>query len=137
MLSSVYLLMVGKLSIRLISKIADVPHRVLFPIVLVLCIFGAYAINNTIFDIGVMFLMGLLGFIMLKLKIPPAPFLIAFILGPLFEDNFRQALLISKGDYAIFFSSGICVFFWCLTAISIALLTWQQLRRKPAGGAGQ
>ncbi|MEM7259633.1 MAG: tripartite tricarboxylate transporter permease [Pseudomonadota bacterium] len=130
MLSSLYLLMVGKLSIRLISKVADVPHRILFPIVLVLCIFGAYAINNTIFDVGVMFLMGALGFVMLKLKIPPAPFLIAFILGPLFEDNFRQALLISKGDYSIFFSSGICLFFWGLTLLSISILTWQQLRRR-------
>ena len=133
MLSSMYLLVVGKISIRLISKIADVPHRILFPIVLVLCIYGAYAINNTIYDVGVMFLMGGLGFIMLKLKIPAAPFLIAFILGPLFEDNFRQALLISKGSYAIFFSSGICLFFWTLTIISIAVLTWQQIKRRNPG----
>lgn len=130
MLSSLYLLMVGKLSIRLISKIADVPHRILFPIVLVLCVYGAYAINNTIFDVGVMFLMGALGFVMLRLKIPAAPFLIAFILGPLFEDNFRQALLISKGDYAIFFSSGICLFFWGLTILSICVLAWQQFKRR-------
>ena len=92
MLSSFYLLIVGKLSIRAISRIADVPRQRLYPIVLVLCVFGAYAVNNTIFDIGVMFLMGALGYIMLKLSIPAAPFLIAFILGPLLEDNFRQSL---------------------------------------------
>jgi len=128
MLSSFYLLIVGKLSIRAISRIADIPRERLFPIVLVLCVFGAYAVNNTIFDIGVMFLMGVLGFIMLKLSIPAAPFLIAFILGPLLEDNFRQSLLISKGSYAIFFSSGICWFFWLLTLLSIAFLIWQQIK---------
>ena len=133
MLSSAYLLIVGKLSIRTISRIADIPHRVLFPVVLILCVFGAYAINNTIYDVGVMFVMGMLGFLMLKLSIPAAPFLIAFILGPLFEDNFRQALLLSKGSYGIFFSSAICWFFWCLTAFSIIYLMWQHLRNKQPG----
>jgi len=125
MLSSFYLLIVGKLSIRLISKIADIPRERLFPIVLVLCVYGAYAVNNTIFDVGIMFLMGAVGFIMLKLAIPAAPFLIAFILGPLLEDNFRQSLLISKGDYGVFFSSGICLFFWGITVLSVGFLIWQ------------
>jgi putative tricarboxylic transport membrane protein len=125
MLSSLYLLVVGKASIRLISRIADIPHRVLFPIVLVLCVFGAYAVNNTIFDVAVMFLMGFVGFVMLKLKIPAAPFLIAFILGPLLEDNFRQSLLLSKGDWSIFFSSGICWFFWALTMLVVAATVWR------------
>jgi len=130
MLSSFYLLVVGKLSIKAISRIADVPRQRLFPIVLVLCVFGTYAVNNTIFDVGVMFLMGALGFAMLKLAIPAAPFLIAFILGPLLEDNFRQSLLISKGDYGVFFSTGICWFFWALTLLSIVFLTWQHMRSK-------
>jgi putative tricarboxylic transport membrane protein len=103
MLSSFYLFAIGKFSIRLISRIADIPHRILFPIVLTLCVFGAYAVNNTVFDIGVMFVMGLFGFMMLKLKIPAAPFLIAFILGPMLEDNFRQSLLMSRGSWTIFF----------------------------------
>ena len=97
--------MVGKTFIRLISRIADIPHRILFPVVLVLCVFGAYAVNNTIFDVTVMFVMGLLGFSMLKLQIPAAPFLIAFILGPMLEDNFRQSLLMSRGSWTIFFSA--------------------------------
>jgi len=128
MLSSFYLLLVGKLSIKMIARIADIPKQRLFPIVLVLCVFGAYAVNNTIFDVGVMFLMGALGFAMLKLSIPVAPFLIAFILGPLLEDNFRQSLLLSKGSYSIFFSSGICWFFWGLTLLAVSILLWQQIR---------
>jgi len=122
MLSSFYLFAIGKFSIRLISRIADIPHRILFPIVLTLCVFGAYAVNNTVFDIGVMFVMGLFGFMMLKLKIPAAPFLIAFILGPMLEDNFRQSLLMSRGSWSIFFSSPICWFFWLLIVVFVFVL---------------
>lgn len=127
MLSSFYLLIVGKASIRVISKIADIPQRVLFPIVLILCVFGAYAVNNSTYDVGVMLVMGLVGYAMLKMSIPAAPFLIAFILGPLLEDNFRQSLTISRGDYSIFFSSTICWVFWGLTALTIGLLIWQRV----------
>jgi len=128
MLSSIYLLLVGKLSIRLISRIADIPHRVLFPVVLVLCVYGAYAVNNTIYDVGVMFIMGGIGFCMLKLGVPAAPFLIAFILGPLLEDNFRQSLLLSRGDWTIFFSSPICWLFWAFTALVLTLTLWRAAR---------
>ncbi len=132
MLSSFYLLIVGKLSIKAISRIADIPRERLFPIVLVLCVFGAYAVNNTVFDVGIMFIMGAVGFVMLKLGIPAAPFLIAFILGPLLEDNFRQSLLISKGSYGVFVSSGICLFFWALTIFSVGFLIWQHTKTKRA-----
>ena len=131
MLSSMYLLVVGKFSIRLISKIADVPHRILFPIVFVLCVFGAYAVNNSTFDVMVMMIMGLVGFAMLKLEIPAAPFLIAFILGPMLEDNFRQSLLISKGSLGIFFSSTICWVFWTLTTLVIGMTIWSAIKGKP------
>ena len=129
MLSSIYLLIVGKISIRLISRIADIPHRLLFPVVLVLCVFGAYAVNNTIFDVIVMFIMGGVGFAMLRLNIPAAPFLIAFILGPLLEDNFRQSLLLSRGDWSIFFSSAICWVFWGLTVLVVGFTVWSNVRR--------
>ncbi|MFT5511169.1 MAG: putative tricarboxylic transport membrane protein [Hyphomicrobiaceae bacterium] len=126
MLSSIYLFIVGKLSIRMIAKIADIPQRMLFPVVLILCVFGAYAINNTVFDILVMFVMGIVGFGMLRLGIPAAPFLIAFILGPLLEDNFRQSLLLGRGSWSIFFQSGICIFFWLLTVLTVVFLFYQR-----------
>jgi len=117
---------VGKFSIRTVSRIADVPQRILFPIVLTLCVFGTYVINNTVLDVLVMFTMGVVGFGMLRLGIPAAPFLIAFILGPLLEDNFRQALLLGQGDWRIFFRTGICWFFWGLTALTVVLLVYQR-----------
>jgi putative tricarboxylic transport membrane protein len=128
MLSSIYLFIVGKFSIRAISRIADLPNCLLYPVVLVLCVFGAYAVNNNIFDILVMVIMGILGFAMLRLGIPAAPFLIAYILGPLLEDSFRQALLLSDGDYGIFFKNAICLTFWALTVISTGFMVRSRIQ---------
>ena len=132
MLSSIYLFVIGKLSIRYISKIADVPNQILYPIVLVLCAYGAYAVNNNLFDVLVMLVMGLIGFTMLRLDIPTAPFLIAFVLGPLLEDNFRQSLLLSEGQVDIFLRSPICMVFWALTLLTLGMLI-RSYFKKPAG----
>ncbi|MEM6665874.1 MAG: tripartite tricarboxylate transporter permease [Pseudomonadota bacterium] len=117
--SSFFLLIVGSLAIRGFRFVADIPRGVLFPSVLILCIYGVYAVNNNIFDVGVMFAMGLVGFVMLRYEIPAAPFLIAFILGPLLEDNFRQAMLMSGSSPAILFRGPITWFFWAVTAITV------------------
>ena len=117
--SSVFLFFIGSVAIRGFKYVADIPRGVLFPAVLVLCIFGVFAVNNSIFDVGVMFAMGWVGYFMLRYKIPAAPFLIAFILGPLLEDNFRQAMLMSGSSPAILFRTDHLVLFWTLTAISV------------------
>ena len=110
--------------------IADIPQRILFPVVLILCVYGAYAVNNSIFDVTVMFAMGAIGFLMRSLAIPAAPFLIAFILGPLLEDNFRQSLLLSRGDFMVFFKSPICLMFWALTVVAVGFTVWNNLRNQ-------
>ena len=122
MLSSVFLFVIGKFSIRTISRVAEVPNRLLYPIVLIFCMFGTFAINNSVFDILVMLLMGVLGYFMMVFNFPAPPFLIAFILGPLLEDNFRQSMILSEGSLDILVRSGICWFFWGLTFASIIFL---------------
>jgi putative tricarboxylic transport membrane protein len=134
MLSSAYLFIIGKVSIRYISKISDVPNKLLYPIILVLCAYGAYAVNNNLFDVLVMMVIGLLGFAMLRLDIPAAPFLIAFVLGPLLEDNFRQSLLLSEGDPLIFVRSPICIVFWILTVITVVLLLRSHMKARQKSG---
>src|SRR6056300_863653 len=101
--------------------------------VLLLCVYGCYAINNTLFDVGVMFVMGWLGFFMYRASIPAPPFLIAFILGPLFEDNFRQAMLMSNGDLTILFRSPITWFFWAATLLTIVAISRKvrEFEKKP------
>ena len=117
--SSVFLFFIGSVAIRGFKYVADIPRGVLFPAVLILCIYGVFAVNNNIFDVGVMFAMGGVGFVMLRYKVPAAPFLIAFILGPLLEDNFRQAMLMSGSSGWVLFRGPITWFFWTLTAITV------------------
>ncbi|MDW3116427.1 MAG: tripartite tricarboxylate transporter permease [Roseovarius pacificus] len=117
--SSVFLFFIGGAAIRGFKFVADIPKRLLIPGVLVLCIYGVFAVNNNIFDVGVMFVMGWVGYAMLRYHIPAAPFLIAFILGPLLEDNFRQAMLMSGSDWKILFRGPITWFFWSVTAITV------------------
>ncbi|MFA9475627.1 MAG: tripartite tricarboxylate transporter permease [Filomicrobium sp.] len=131
-ISSVLLLIVGSVAIRLFRYIVDVPRSVLMPSVLILCVFGVYAVNNNVFDIIVMFGMGWLGYFMMRNDIPAAPFLIAFILGPLLEDNFRQAMLMSNGDPQILFRSWITWFFWAVTLITIGALIRTGLHQRSA-----
>ena len=131
-ISSVLLLIVGSVAIRLFRYIVDVPRSVLMPSVLILCVFGVYAVNNNVFDIIVMFGMGWLGYFMMRNNIPAAPFLIAFILGPLLEDNFRQAMLMSNGDPQILFRSWITWFFWAVTLITIGALIRTGLHQRSA-----
>lgn len=119
MLSSIVLFGTGKLAIRYFSRIADVPKQILFPIVLMFCIYGAYAVNNSTFDIAVMLVFGLVGFIFNRTGFAAAPFLIGFILGPMLEDNFRRSLLISNHSFDVFVRSPIDWFFIALTLLSL------------------
>ena len=117
--SSVFLFFIGSVAIRGFKYVADIPRGVLFPSVLILCVYGVFAVNNNIFDVGVMFAMGAVGFVMLRYKVPAAPFLIAFILGPLLEDNFRQSMLMSGSSGWVLFRGPITWFFWTLTVITV------------------
>ena len=131
--SSIFLFFIGSAAIRGFRLVADIPRAVLFPAVLILCVYGVYAVNNNLFDVGVMFAMGWVGFMMARYDVPAAPFLIAFILGPLLEDNFRQAMLMSGGSPVILFSSPITWFFWALTGITVAAIIRAGLRAARGG----
>lgn len=130
LLSSFYLLIVGSVAIRGLAKISNIPNSLLYPAVLVLCVFGAFAINNSTFDLIIMFVMGLLGFLMMRANVPAAPFLIAFILGPLLEDSFRQSLQMSAGDISIFVRNWICWLFLSLALTSVFLVAKRHLAKK-------
>ncbi|WGH77305.1 tripartite tricarboxylate transporter permease [Jannaschia ovalis] len=131
--SSVFLFFIGSVAIRAFKFVADIPRGVLFPAVMILCVYGVFAVNNNLFDVGVMFAMGWVGFFFLRFQIPAAPFLIAFILGPLLEDNFRQAMLMSGSSPLILFRGPITWVFWSLTAITVIAIAragWKAARRR-------
>lgn len=124
-LSSFMLLIIGKFAVRFFTKISNIPESVFFPIILALCIFGTYAVNEQMFDILLVFVFGIIGFAMRYFSIPPAPFLIGFILSPLFENNLRRSLRMAEGDFSIFFSQPISAVFIVLGIISISMFVWR------------
>ncbi|RDC71241.1 C4-dicarboxylate ABC transporter permease [Rhodovulum sp. 12E13] len=93
------LLAIGLLGIRLWIRVIRIPSVYLWPIVILFCVVGAYAVRNTTFDVLVMLLAGVLGYLMTKARYPVAPLLIAVIVGPIAEENFRRSMILHQGSY--------------------------------------
>ena len=100
-------------------RMVSVPYHYLFPAILVFCGIGVFSLNNTEFDIYLMALFGVLGYICIKLDCEPAPMLLAFILGPLMEEYMRRALLLSRGDPMIFLRRPISATLLTLGVVAI------------------
>jgi putative tricarboxylic transport membrane protein len=135
--SSVLLFGAGKATIPMFSSIARIPQTLLVPLVLVLCIFGIFTIANSMFDVTVLLAMGVVGFGMMLLGIPAAPFLIAFIIGPMVETNLRRALSMSRGDPAILLSSPITWVFAALIVFVFTVTLRRELAKARARRAGR
>jgi putative tricarboxylic transport membrane protein len=88
-------------------QILKIPYKTLFPLILLFCLIGVYCASANVFDIYVMVIFGVLGYVMQKLGYEPAPLVIAFVLGPMLERNLRQALIMSGGSMGIFLSRPI------------------------------
>jgi putative tricarboxylic transport membrane protein len=129
-LALILLLFVGTGVIHMAKWVVRMPTQILFPVVLILATYGTYAVRGTMVDVISMFGVGLLGFFMRIQKIPAAPFAIAFILGPLFENELRKALIISGGSTDIFFSSAISVTFLALAVLSALASVYLHWRLK-------
>jgi putative tricarboxylic transport membrane protein len=106
-MGNVLLLLLNLPLIGIWVKVLKVPYRILFPLIILFCLIGAYSLKNTSFDIVVMLIFGLVGYLMRKLDYEGAPLLLAFVLGPMMEQALRQSLLISQGSFTIFFTRPI------------------------------
>ncbi len=85
-------------------QVLKVPYKILFPLILLFCLIGVYSVGNTVFDIYIMILFGIVGYLMKKFDYEGAPLVLAFVLGPLMENNLRKSLIMSQGDFSIFFT---------------------------------
>jgi putative tricarboxylic transport membrane protein len=83
-------------------QVLKVPYKILFPLILMFCLIGVYSIGNSVFDLYVMIGFGLLGYLMRKFGYEPAPLVLAFVLGPLMENNLRKSMILSDGSFSIF-----------------------------------
>lgn len=135
--SSALLFGAGKATIPMFSAIARIPQSLLTPLVLILCIFGIYTIAGSMFDVKVLLVMGVVGFLMMLMGIPAAPFLIAFIIGPMVETNFRRALSMSRGDPAILLSSPITWLFAALIVFVFVVVVRREFAKSQVRRAGQ
>jgi putative tricarboxylic transport membrane protein len=88
-------------------QVLKIPYRILMPLILLFCLIGAYSVTNSIFDVSLMIFFGGVGYLMRKFGYEGAPLVLAFVMGPLLEQNLRQALLISGGSFAIFITRPI------------------------------
>jgi putative tricarboxylic transport membrane protein len=98
------------LNLPLISiwvKLLRVPYVLLFPVILMLCLVGAYSINNNILDVFIMVFFGVVGYLMKKFEYPAAPVVLALILGPMLEKSLGQSLMMSNGSFRIFLTRPI------------------------------
>jgi putative tricarboxylic transport membrane protein len=100
-------------------QILKIPYTYLFPSILIFCVIGSYTLNNNIGDVIVMFVFGVMGYLMKRFDFEPAPLVLALILGPLLEDNLRQALLISRGSFMVFLARPISCAFIIVSVIVV------------------
>ena len=98
-------------------RLLKLPYSVLFPFIFLFCLIGAYTVGNNVQDVYIMILFGILGYLMKKYDYEPAPLVLAFVLGPMFENAFRQSLIISGGSPLIFLTRPIAAIFVVISFI--------------------
>ena len=118
-------------------KLLTVPYRLLFPAIMVFMAIGVYSVNNNPLDIHLALLFGVLGYIFIKLKCEPAPLILAVVLGPLMEENFRRAMLISRGDASVLVTRPISAGFLVATLLLLAVMIVPVMRKKHAKADGR
>ncbi|MFL6622135.1 MAG: tripartite tricarboxylate transporter permease [Sulfurifustis sp.] len=113
-------------------QVLKVPYRLLFPLIILFCVIGVYSVSGAIFDVYLMIGFGVLGYLMRKFGYEPAPLVLAFVLGPMMENNLRKALILSEGNFDIFVSRPISLACLALAVLLLlsALLPWLNVKRK-------
>ncbi len=122
-MSAIVMVFLALLVSKVTVKILTVKSTILMPIVYVLCTVGAFVISNTIFDIYLVFIFGLVGLLLREMSYPAAPFLLGIILGPMADNSLRRALILSSGDPSPFLTRPISLIF----ATAIILMALSQL----------
>lgn len=134
-LANVAIVIAGLVGVRLFAKVLDVPYRVLGPVIVVLCVVGSFAVRNSLSDVWVMVLFGLVGWVMNRLRFPTAPVILGIVLGPIIEINLRRALLISGGSVVSLFTRPISGLILLASLISLVTPLLRQVRKAGRTGA--
>ena len=130
LIANVFMALFLFLGMRGFIRLLSIPKHILFPIIVVLCVVGAYGVSNRLFHVGALMFFGVLGYLMIKFKYPLTPLVLGFILGPLLETNLRRGLMLSQGDFTPFVTQPIAAIFLTITAISLISKLYSYLKRK-------
>jgi putative tricarboxylic transport membrane protein len=136
-IGNVMLLIMNIGCIPLFVKILKIPNALLMPLIIVFSTVGVYAVDNSIFDVGMLYVFSIVGYLMRKFDLPPAPLVLSVVLGPMVERALRQSLTMSLGSYDIFYTRPICA---GLLLLAIAMMLWPLIgwirQRRRTGTAG-
>lgn len=113
-------------------RVARMRYRLLYPAILLFCAIGVFSLASNVADVVLTTAFGILGYVFIRLHCDPAPLLCGFILGPVMEENFRRALIIARGDFAVFVSRPISATLLVAAAVLLALLVVPLVRRSGA-----
>jgi putative tricarboxylic transport membrane protein len=111
------------------AAILRVPFAIIAPVIVVICSIGAYTVHNKFFDVAMMVVFGVVGYVFKKLKYPLAPLVLALVLGDMAETAFRQSMLISGGNVGVFFSNGLV---GSIMVLALFILSWPLVGRLKA-----
>ena len=126
---NVFLLVLNVPLVRYWLSVFKIPYAVLFPSILFFCCIGTYSVNNNLHDIYITVVFGALGYMFMRLELDAAPLMLGFILGPMLEENFRRALLLSRGDFLPFLTRPISGSLFGLIAVFILWQVWSFFRQ--------
>jgi putative tricarboxylic transport membrane protein len=118
------------------AKIATVPAKLLYPIILIITVVGAYSVSNSLWDVGLMFVFGVVGYIMKKVDIPMAPIVLTFVLGKLMENSLLQSLISFEGHFSGFFGRPIATTILAIALIILVISIYTGVKNKRAFLAG-
>lgn len=127
LVANIFMIIFERAGLRVFVKMLDIPKYILLPIVMVCCVVGAYCSNYSIFDVWCVAIFGLVGLGFKYLKIPATPMIIGFILGSMTEENLRQALMQTGGDWSIFVTRPISLIFLVIAVFSVAMTVRKQI----------
>lgn len=129
-IANVLLLIMNIPMIGLFTRMLRIPNAILVPLIAGVSFVGVYGIHSSTFDLVLMVLLGLFGYVLRKLNFPTGPIILGFVLAQLMEQNLRRALSISDGDVSILFASTLSIFLWVMAAIVLlAPIIWRFFTR--------
>lgn len=122
------MLICGLAGLKLFCRVVEIPKKFIIPAVIVLSLVGSYAMNNSVFDMWVCLIFGIIGYFMQRVNMPASPVILAIILGPMAESNLRRAVMLYEGSYSFLWTRPITVVFLLLAFLSL-YSAWRRMRK--------